>query len=396
MNKQPTTAVPLSIGHVVRGLSGFFDPGALERFERAFADAVGCDHAVATGSGTTAFYLLLAAYARLKPDRDEVVLPAYSVPTLIHAVRLAGLKPVYCDVEPGTLNMDPASMEAVMTGRTLALVPFHMFGFPCTLERALALGRERGVFVIEDACQALGAELGGMKVGSIADSGFFSLCKGKIISVFKGGAVTTNDPATAEAVREINKGIPRQGIGFRLLQPPLLAAFSLSMRPWFYGTFYPIVARFKSTTLHESFHPSQFTRYGAAVSKDLLRSLDKWVAERRTVGLAVLDGLAGDDGLILPRIIEGASPSFNHVPIVFREEERLHEAQRILWDHGIDTARMYERPVHHIYRELGYRLDPEPFPGAAFVAPRLITLPSHPYIGPGDVKIMIDAVRASR
>lgn len=396
MNKQPTTAVPLTIGHVARGLPGLFDPRAREKFERAFADSVGCAHAVAAGSGTTAFYLLLAAYARMKPGLDEVVIPAYSVPTLIHAVRLAGLKPVYCDVEPGTLNMDPASMEAVMTGRTLALVPFHMFGFPCTMDRALALGREKGVFVIEDACQALGAELGGRKVGSIADSGFFSLCKGKIISVFKGGVVTTNDPATAEAVREIDRGLPRQSLGFRCMQPPLLAAFSLSMRPWFYGTFFPLVARFKSTTLHESFHPARFTRYGAAVSKDLLDSLDRWVAARRTVGHAVLDGLSGDDGIMLPRIIEGASPSFNHVPVVFKEEERLREAQRLLWDHGIDTARMYERPVHHIYRELGYTLDPEPFPGAAFVAPRLVTLPSHPYLGHGDVKIMIDAVRASR
>lgn len=393
MRIQPTTAFPLTLGQTVRGLAETAVPGARERFERAFAEFAGAPHAIAAGSGTTAFYLLLAAAARLRPGRDEVILPAYSVPTVIHAVRLAGLRPVYCDVNPETLNMDPESMAAAVTGQTLALAPFHMFGFPMALDRALEIGREREVFVFEDACQALGATLNGRPAGSIGDAGFFSLCKGKIISTFRGGVVVTGDDRLAAAVREIDRGLPAAGAGFRLLQPKLMAALSLAMRPGIYGPFYPLIERFKSTTVHESFHPARFTGYGSGLGRVLLREAGRWIGERRRYGEAIMRGLSGDDGLILPRIIPGAEPSYNHVPVVFRDTRRLEEARRCLWKRGIDTARMYERPVHRIYPDLGYPEHPDPFPGATWIAPRLLTLPSHSYLTPGDIEIMVETVR---
>jgi dTDP-4-amino-4,6-dideoxygalactose transaminase len=396
MRKQPTTALPLTLLHAARGLGGLLDRDAVARFERAFAGYIGCSHAIAVGSGTTALYLCLAALSRMKSGRDEVMLPAYSVPTLIHAVRLAGLRPVYCDVAPETFNMDPASMYSAVTKRTLAIVPFHMFGFPCTLDRALKLGRERGIFIIEDACQALGATLAGKRVGSIGDAGFFSLCKGKIISTFRGGVVTTNDQCVAENIRELSLLLPPADARFRFFQPFIMAAFSLSMRPWFYGAFYPLIARFKSTTLHESFHPARFTRYSAASACEQLRLLDRWIETRRRNGLTVMEGLTGDDGLALPRIIGGAEPSFNHIPIVFRDRSRMEETEKRLREAGIDTARMYERPVHRCYPELGYPLDPESFPGAAYIAPRLLTLPAHPYLTDRDVARMVETVLSTK
>ncbi len=393
MRKQPTTALPLTLGQVARGLRGMADDHIPSRFEQRFAQHVGAGAGVAAGSGTAAFYLLLSAMKRLRPGRDEVVLPAYSVPTLIHAVRKAGIRPVYCDVETDTFNMDPVSMEAAVTGRTLAIVPFHNFGFPGTMDRALEIGREREIFIIEDSCQALGAKLHGKRVGTFGDAGFFSLCKGKIISTFRGGIAVTSDERIAAELRNCERELPPQGAGFRYLQPPLMAALSLAMRPWFYGTFFPLVSRFKSTTVHESFHPARFTAYGAGLGTVLLGELDRWIDTRREVGNALMQGLRDDDGLILPRIIEGAEPSFNHVPLVFRDIRRLEETQRRLWKRGIDTARMYERPVHRIYPELGYPESPEPFPGAAYIAPRLLTLPSHPYLGLTDVRTMIETVR---
>ena len=395
MRKQPTTALPLTLGQVARGLWGAFDNRSIERFERRFAQYIGTGHAVAAGSGTAAFYLLLTAMARLRPGRDEVILPAYSVPTLIHAVRLAGIRPVYCDVETDTFNMDPVSMEAMVTGRTLAIVPFHNFGFPGTLDRAMEIGRERGIYVIEDACQALGAKLRGKRAGTLGNAGFFSLCKGKIISTFRGGIAVTGDERLAGELRVLEPELPPQGAVFRYIQPPLMAALSLAMRPWFYGTFFPLVSRFKSTTVHESFQPARFTSYGAELGTVLLGELDRWTTARQGIGHALMNGLRGEEGIILPRIIEGAEPSFNHVPVVFHDIRRLEETQRRLWTRGIDTARMYERPVHRIYPDLGYPESPEPFPGATYIAPRLLTLPSHPYLTPSDVDIIIETVRGT-
>ncbi|MHB9027417.1 MAG: DegT/DnrJ/EryC1/StrS family aminotransferase [Candidatus Latescibacterota bacterium] len=393
MRKQPTTAFPLRSRHVIRGMGSLFDVNAIERFENVFARYTGVRHAVATGSGTTAFYLLLAAAARAKPTKNEVILPAYSVPVLIHAVRKAGLRPVYCDVDPSTLNMDPDSMAAAVSNRTLAIAPIHLFGFPMELDRALEIGRVRDLYVFEDACQALGAKLNAAPVGSLGDAGFFSLCKGKIISTFRGGIMVTNNDRIALAVRGMNRDLPLPDIRFRSCQPCLLAALSLAMRPEIYGSFYPLIVRFKDTAPHPSFHPSRFTRYGAGLGLTLLDEIESWITIRRRNGAAILEGLSGDPGLIVPRIPPGADPSYNHAPVVFRSIPRLEKAQRLLWGRGIDTARMYERPVHHIYPELGYATNPEPLPGAAFIAPRLLVIPTHPYLNAGEIESMVRTIR---
>lgn len=396
MAKQPSTALPLSLCHVAHGIKGFAPSRAIETFERSFAALNGSRHAIAVGNGTTALYVALLAMKEVRPGRDEVVLPAYTVPTLTLAFNAAGLKTVLCDVDRFTFNMQPDSMATMVSEKTLAVIPVHMFGFPCTLERALAIGRERGAFVLEDACQAPGARLCGKRVGSIGDAGIYSLCKGKNISTFHGGIVTTDDDDLAERMRAVVRSLPPRSFAYRVGTPALLAAFSFAMRPWFYGMFYPFIARFKSTEVHEKFYPSVYNGFMAGVGSALISHLDQWNGIRAEKGRAIMAGLANDDGLILPRIIDGAEPAYNHVPVVFHDEKRLERAQTRLFERGIDTGRMYERPINHIYDWLDYKRDPEPFPDAAYIAPRLLTLPSHPYLSRLDIEVIIETVVESR
>ena len=395
ISKQPSTAVPLTLCHVAQGIKGILRDGEIHTFERAFAGFNGLKHAIAVGNGTTALYVTLCAMKELKPDRDEVILPAYTVPTLTLAFTRAGLKTVLCDVERDTFNMDPESMTSVVTDRTLAIIPVHMFGFPCTLEKAALIKRERGVFVLEDACQAPGARLHGRRVGSIGDAGFFSLCKGKNMSTFHGGIVVTDNDLLAEKIRKIVEELPPRGIVYRLSIPAVLTAFSFAMRPWFYGMFYTHIAHFKSTTVHAQFYPSVYNGFMAGVGNAILPRLEEWNRIRLTNGQALMDGLKGDEGLILPRIIEGADPVFNHVPLVFYDRTRMEKTQNRLWEKGIDTGRMYERPINHIYDWLGYEREPEPFPNAAFIAPRLLTLPSHPYLDEKIISQMIETIKST-
>jgi len=395
MSKQPSTALPLRLTHVLSGLKGISPGREIRAFERAFAAFNGSRHAVAVGNGTTALYVALLAMKELRPGRDEVVLPAYTVPTLTLAFNAAGLRTVLCDVDRRTLNMDPASMASVVTARTLAVIPVHMFGFPCTLDEALRIGRERGVFVLEDACQAPGARLHGKRVGSIGDAGIFSLCKGKNISTFHGGIVTTDDDELAERIRAVVRTLPPRSLAYRIAVPAVLAAFSLAMRPWFYGAFYPFIARFKSTEVHEKFYPTVYNGFMAAVGNALLPHLDRWNERRIENGRFISHALEGDDGLTIPGAIEGAEPVYNHVPVVFRDIGRLEKTQKMLFERGIDTGRMYERPIHHIYDRLGYEREPDPFPEAAYIAPRILTLPTHPYLTRKSVETMVEVVRST-
>jgi len=393
MSKQPSTAIPLSLGHVLAGVRGIDAKGQIEKFESAFADYIGTKHAIAAGNGTTALYVALLAMKDIAPGKNEVVLPAYTVPTLTLAFNAVGLTTRLCDVDPETLNMSPESLDAVVTDRTLAVIPVHMFGFPCTMKEALQIGRERKIFVIEDACQAPGARLDGVRVGAIGDCGIFSFCKGKNVSTFHGGMVTTDNDTLAERIRAHVSGLPPRSFTYRASVPVLLTAFSFAMRPWVYGAFFSVIEKFKSTEVHEKFYPTVYNGFMAGVGNALMPHIDHWNSIRRANGMRITDSIEDAAGVFVPRAIEGAEPVFNHVPVVFEDEARLVDTQQRLFGRGIDTGRMYERPIHRIYDWLGYPAEPDPFPEATHIAPRILTLPSHPYLTGRDIETMIETVR---
>jgi len=392
MSKQPTTAIPLKLHHVAHGIKGIAAAKEISRFERSFADYTGTKHALAVGSGTSALYVLLLAMKELRPGRDEVVLPAYTVPTLTLAFNSVGLKTVLCDVDRTTFNMSPESMRSVVTDKTLAIIPVHMFGFPCTMKDSLSVAKERGAYVLEDACQSPGAKLDGKRVGAIGDAGIFSLCKGKNISTFHGGLLTTDNDEIAAIAKKIISTMPPRSLSYRLATPAVLTALSFAMRPWFYGAFYKLIKNFKSTEVHETFHPTVYNGFMAAVGNSMMPSIESWNSRRRENGQAIMSGLRDIDGVTLPRIIDGAEPVYNHVPIVVDDISRLETMQHALFDGGIDTGRMYEKSINHIY-DLGYKNDPEPFPDADYIAPRLLTLPSHHYLTKADIENMIQIIR---
>jgi len=391
ISKQPTTAVPLKFHHIFSGFRGIVCKSGIKKFESAFADFIGTRHAIAAGNGTTAFYAALLAMKEVRPERDEVVIPAYTVPVLVLAINMAGLKTKLCDIERDTFNIESGSMISAMTDRTLAVVPVHMFGFPCALEKILTTCKERDIFMIEDTCQAPGAKLNGKRVGSIGDAGFFSLCKGKNITTFHGGVLTTDNDMLAVKIRSAIEKLPQQNFLHFIGIPAVLTALSLAMRPWFYGMFYSQIERFKDTKVHPSFHPSKYNGFMAGVAQALLPDLERWNAVRAENGKKIMEKLEQDVGIILPRIINGAESVYNHIPLVFHDQDRMEKTRKKLWEHGIDTGRMYERSINHIYN-LGYKEITEPFPHAAYIAPRLLTIPSHPYLDNKSVETIIAVI----
>lgn len=172
-----------------------------ESFEKEFARYVGCRHAVAVSSGTAGLHLSLLAIG-IAPG-DEVIVPSFTFIAAANAVRYVGAKPVFVDIEAGTLNMDPARVEAAVTSRTRALMVVHTFGVPANLTRLLAVAARHSLRVIEDACEAIGAEHQGRKVGTFGDAGVFGFYPNKQITTGEGGMVVTNDPAIAAAVQAL-------------------------------------------------------------------------------------------------------------------------------------------------------------------------------------------------
>jgi len=170
------------------------------KFEQEFAKFCDCKHAVGVGNGTDALWLSLIGLG-IKPGDEVITVPNTFIATA-EAISFSGAKPVFVDIVEETNNMNPALIEAAITKKTKAIIPVHLFGQPADMDPIMTIAKKHGLFMIEDACQAHGAEYKGKKAGSIGNTGAFSFYPGKNLGAYgEAGAVVTNDDAIVEKMR---------------------------------------------------------------------------------------------------------------------------------------------------------------------------------------------------
>src|SRR5882762_8331715 len=170
------------------------------QFEEDFANYNACAHAIGVGSGTEALWLALLA-SGVGPGDEVITVPSTFMATA-EAITYCGARPVFVDIDERTYTMDPAGLEGALSSRTKAIIPVHLFGQPADMDSILPFARERGLAVIEDACQAHGAEYKRRKVGSLGDVGCFSFYPGKNLGAFgEAGAIVTNSFELQEKLR---------------------------------------------------------------------------------------------------------------------------------------------------------------------------------------------------
>ena len=163
----------------------------IDKFESVFAEKVGARCGIATTSGTTALQLALAALGVGRDD--EVIMPTFTMIATIHCVTHLGAVPVLVDANLRTWTMDVSQIEAKITPKTRAILPVHIYGYPCEMDEINAIARKHDLYVVEDAAEAHGARYKGRMCGSLSDVASFSFYANKIITTGEGGMVTTND-----------------------------------------------------------------------------------------------------------------------------------------------------------------------------------------------------------
>lgn len=177
----------------------------LEEFEHVMAQYVGVPHAVGVSSGTAGLHLCIRALEI--GEGDEVIVPSLTFVAVANAVRYEHATPVFADIEAATLNLDPAKVEAAITSRTRAIVVVHTFGVPAEMDAILDIASRHGLVVIEDACEAIGAEYRARRVGGFGDAAVFAFYPNKQITTGEGGMVVTRDEGLARRVRALrNQG----------------------------------------------------------------------------------------------------------------------------------------------------------------------------------------------
>ncbi len=170
----------------------------LGEFETKIATYVGTPHAVGVSSGTAGLHLALLALGI--GAGDEVIVPSFTFVAVANAVRYVGATPVFADIDAESMNVEPASAEAAITARTRALIVVHTFGRPADIPALMAIAARHKLAVIEDACEAIGSEIGGLRVGSLGDAGVFAFYPNKQITTGEGGMVVTRSQEIARRI----------------------------------------------------------------------------------------------------------------------------------------------------------------------------------------------------
>ena len=204
------------------------------RFEEAFADIAGTAHAVACSSGTAGLHASLARLG-VGPG-DEVVTSSFSFVASANVILFQHATPVFADIDEQTFNVDPAAVEAAITPRTKAILPVHIFGYPCDIGAINAIAEHHGLPVVEDACEALGASVDGRPVGAFGNPAVYGFYPNKQITTGEGGMITTDDPDVERELRSIvNQGrsdngdwLVHQRLGFNFRMDEMSAAVGLA------------------------------------------------------------------------------------------------------------------------------------------------------------------------
>ena len=206
----------------------------LDRFERSFAAYIGTSHAIAVSSGTAGLHLCICA-ANIGPG-DEVITTPFSFVASANCILYERATPVFVDIDESSLNIDPRLVGAAVTDRTRAILPVHIFGQPCAMDELTALSRRHDLVLIEDACEAIGAEYRGRKVGNFGKAAVFGFYPNKQMTMGEGGIITTNDAEWAAMFYSLrNQGRHEMGtwlchdrLGFNYRLDEMSAALGLS------------------------------------------------------------------------------------------------------------------------------------------------------------------------
>lgn len=315
-------------GHFVLGPEG-------DLFEAEFARASGAAHAAGVGSGTDALALILRALD-IGPG-DDVVVPAISAAYTALAVTMVGARPIFADVEPGRLTMDPRSCRARLTPRTRAIIPVHLYGQAADLTALVPVARAAGAALVEDCCQAHLATCDGRPVGTVGIAGAFSFYPSKNLGALgDAGAVVTGDARLDARVRRLRNG----------------------------GQ----VTRYDH---HEAGVNSRLDELQAAILRARLPLLAAWTTRRRALAARLRAGLAGTGVTPVPQV--DAGHVYHLFPVRHPKRDRLRAA---LGAAGVDTLIHYPVPLN---RQRAFAAaNPAPCPVAESATAELISLPLHP------------------
>ena len=379
----PPSAAPLYVRDILAGMRTLGRPNeAADELRQAIQKKFGARHVFFATSGRAGLSAGLTALRRLNPDRDEVLLPAYTSFSVPSAVVNAGLKVSLYDLHPDTLTPDMASLERGMSPRTLCVVASHLFGYPVDLEPLREICRASGAALFDDAAQAMGASIGGKLAGTQGDVGLFSLSRGKNMTAVDGGIVLTDRDDVAEGLAAMFS--EPSGFNAKHVVQSFMLLAMLHPRAYWLPASLPFL-NIGASVFEPQFCTEGLDAFRAGLTINVLHRLDALNRGRQLVATAMLRQLERTHGLRTIRPLPGAEPVFLRLPVLPQGGwPRGHAPE----NPALGVVRSYPLALQDIAGLKPHLAAGSECPVAAMLARDLLTLPTHAFVTQEDMTAM--------
>lgn len=337
--------------------SGFLVQGKrVEELEREFAKYIGVEHCVAVNSGTAALHIALLALG-IK-NGDEVIIPTFSFSSTANTVLFCRGTPVFSDIDPKTFNMNPEDVMNRITEKTKCIMPVHLYGQTVEMGPLKEIAEDHGIPIVEDACQAHGAEYKKVKAGNLGDVGCFSFYPTKNMTTGEGGMLTTNKDKIAEKARLLRN----------------------------HGQ----VSMYYQSILGYNF---RMTDIAAAIGIEQLKKLERHNNIRMSNAKSLTKMLSKTGNIMTPIVSPNMKHVFHQYTIRVSGGERSRNSlQKKLLERGVQTRIYYPVPIHRqdFYKKLGYK---DKLPESESASKEVLSLPVHPSVSEENLKLIANHVK---
>ncbi len=374
----PPAAAPVELRSFFYAIQGFFcEDSILRKREEELKKFFGINHIFLVSSGKAALYLILKALKKIYNERSNVIIPAYTCFSVPSAIKKSGLKIVLCDIEEKRFDFNYAHLRRLLDHNTLCVIGTHLFGIPIDIERLIEICHEKGIFVIEDAAQAMGVYYKGRFLGTFGDIGFFSLGRGKNLCAGNGGIIITNAEPIAGEISKEYVLLDKMKFYSKLSEFLKIMLMDIFINPFFYWIPRSIkFLKIGETIYYEDFPVKRLSGVQAGFLSSWQERLRKLSDIRRKNSGIIIKKIGMDIPEDIPYI---------RLPIILKDKKTRDYLHNISKREGLGLEKMYPYPLNEI-QQLGEDFNEKEYPASRKISETLITLPTHSFLKEKDIE----------
>jgi dTDP-4-amino-4,6-dideoxygalactose transaminase len=384
----PPSASPLRPADIAAGVRAWMTGQGAQSLRREVKRRFGARHVFFATSGRAGLSASLRAMRTLCPNRNQVLLPAFTSFSVPSAVVNAGLKVGFYDLNPWTLAPDPAGLEKAMTRDVLCVVACHLFGYPLDLRPLRELCRAHGAVLLDDAAQAMGARVGTAMAGTMGDVGLFSLSRGKNITAVDGGIVLTDRDDLADAFGAMPAFVAAVGRirAVRNLALALALMVMLHPRAYWLPASLPFLGIGRSV-FDPDFSVEGLDALRIGMARSVFDRLDALNEGRRRTAASLREALREAPGVRVIQAADGTLPVYLRLPVL--PVSGAWPGDFASRAKALGVIRSYPLALHHIPKLARFLTSAGEYPTAEMLAGNLLTLPTHGHVRDNDIKAIV-------